>query len=76
MVTIRLSRFGRKKVPLYRIVVVDHRKKRDGSYLEEVGQVNPKNKKAAVIKRERIKYWVSKGARLSATVAQLVGKNA
>lgn len=73
MVTIRLSRFGRKKAPFYRVVVVDSSKKTTGRYLEVVGTWNP-IKKALKIEKDKIKKWVEKGATLSATVKKLTEK--
>jgi len=73
MVTIRLSRFGRKKAPFYRVVAVDSRKKTTGKYLEEVGTWNPA-KKTKTIDKEKMDAWVKKGATLSATVKKLIEK--
>ncbi|HTK03501.1 MAG TPA: 30S ribosomal protein S16 [Alphaproteobacteria bacterium] len=73
MVTIRLSRFGRKKAPFYRVVAVDASKKRDGMVLEVLGFWNP-IKKELEIKKEELKNWVNKGAQLSATVKKLIEK--
>ena len=71
MVTIRLSRFGRKKAPFYRVVAVDSSKKATGKYLEVVGTWNPA-KKAVNLEKEKIQSWVDKGASLSATVEKLL----
>ena len=73
MVIIRLSRFGRKKAPFYRVVVVDSGKKTTGRYLEVVGTWNP-IKKALKLEKDKIKKWVEKGASLSATVKKLIEK--
>ena len=70
MVTIRLSRFGRKKAPFYRVVAVDASKKRDGMVLEVLGFWNPA-KKEKEINKESLSAWVKKGAQLSATVKGL-----
>lgn len=71
MVKIRLSRFGKKKTPFYRIVVVDERSKLKGKFLEVVGYWDPqKNKKT--IKKESIKKWMGKGAKLSQAVQKLL----
>ena len=73
MTTIRLTRMGAKKRPFYRIVVVDSRQKRDGEYIECVGVYQPVETPAKVeINVERLSYYVSCGAKLSATVKSLV----
>lgn len=71
MLKIRLKRIGRKKQPIYRIIVIDSRKKRNGKAIDEVGCYNPCTKEIRVniIKiRERIK----KGAQLTNTVKFLM----
>ena len=73
MVKIRLTRFGRKKSPFYRIVVTDSKKARDGEYIEKVGHYDPR-KKELEINRDRIEYWISKGAQPTNTVAKLIAK--
>ncbi len=73
MVTIRLSRFGRKKAPFYRIVVVDSRKKTTGGVIEYVGTWNP-IKKLKEVDKEKVKEWVSKGAQVSASVKKILEK--
>jgi small subunit ribosomal protein S16 len=70
MVIIRLSRFGRKKAPYYRIVAVDSGKKTTGKYLETIGTWNPA-KKELKFDKAKIGAWVKKGASLSATVKKL-----
>lgn len=71
MVTIRLSRFGRKKAPFYRVVVVDSRKKAIGGVLEYLGIWNPA-KKIVKIDKTKVSAWVKKGAQISATVKKLL----
>jgi small subunit ribosomal protein S16 len=73
MVIIRLSRFGRKLAPFYRIVAVDASKKTTGKYLEVLGTWNPA-KKELKLEKEKISAWVKKGAQLSATVKKFVEK--
>lgn len=73
MVKIRLSRVGRKKIPVYRIVVMDSRKARGGNYIENVGHYDPISKELT-LKRDRIEYWISKGAQPTNTVAKLIAK--
>jgi small subunit ribosomal protein S16 len=73
MVKIRLSRKGKKKVPFYRIVVIDSKKARDGKFIERVGHYDPRSKELT-LKRDRIEYWISKGAQPTNTVAKLIAK--
>ncbi len=71
--TIRLMRFGKKGQPLYRIVVLDKRKKRDGAYLEKIGFYNP-TKNPAVFTLDELKYknWILKGALVSEGIRKLL----
>ena len=74
-VTIRLQRQGAKKHPTYLVVAVDSAKKRDGAYLENLGQYFPKAKTAKEklkVKVEAIRAWQAKGAQVSQTVGQLL----
>ena len=75
-VRIRLKRLGTKKRPYYRIVVMDSRAPRDGRALEEVGFYHPieDEGKQLEIKEDRVKEWISKGARPSLTVKRLLNK--
>ncbi len=74
---IRLARTGARKQPHYRIVVIEKARARDGRSLEIVGAYNPRTSPATVeLKRDRIDYWVSKGAQLSGTVSKLLAKPA
>ena len=69
MLRIRLTRVGKKKQPAYRIVVIDKKKARDGSFVEIVGHYNPRQEPALItLKSERIQYWLSKGAQPTDTV--------
>jgi len=73
---IRLARFGAKKKPFYRIVVIDKERARNGRNLEVVGQYNPRTNPAAVnLNHERIAHWTKNGAHLSDTVRRLMEKN-
>ncbi|MBD3608972.1 MAG: 30S ribosomal protein S16 [Gammaproteobacteria bacterium] len=77
MVTIRMARGGAKKRPFYNIVVTDSRNRRDGRYIERVGFFNPQaqgSEESLRLDRERVDYWVSKGAKTSETVAKLLKK--
>ncbi|NOY09827.1 MAG: 30S ribosomal protein S16 [Spirochaetes bacterium] len=75
-VRIRLKRFGTKKRPYYRIVVMDSRKPRDGRTIEEVGFYHPieLEEKQVKIKEDRIRDWLNKGAQPSDTVRRLLNK--
>ncbi len=70
MVKIRLKRMGKRKQPYYRIVVIDSRRSRDGKYIESVGHYNPRDKKL-IVNKERVEYWLSKGAQPSNTASRL-----
>jgi len=70
---IRLARFGARKQPYYRVVVIEKDRARNGRSVEVVGTYNPRTNPATVdLKRERIDYWTSKGAQLSETVEKLL----
>jgi small subunit ribosomal protein S16 len=72
---IRLSRRGAPKKPIYRIVVIEKDRARDGRSIEIVGIYNPRTSPATIdLKRDRIDHWVSKGARMSETVSRLYSK--
>ncbi len=72
---IRLTRRGTKKRPFYRIVVMDSRKKRDGKYLDLVGNYDPLQDPAAInVDKDRAVSWMQKGAILSDTVRQIFKK--
>ncbi len=75
---IRLSRGGRKARPFYRIVVADKRMPRDGRYIEKLGTYNPllegDNDNRVQLVEDRIKYWLSQGAKPSERVAIFLGK--
>jgi len=76
MLMIRLARFGAKKKPFYRVVVIEKERARDGRNLEVVGHYNPLTKPAKVdLKHDRVQYWVKNGAQLSDTVQRLVKNN-
>jgi len=74
---IRLARIGARKQPYYRVVVIEKERARNGRSVEVVGTYNPRTNPATLdLKRERIDYWVSKGAQLSETVNRLLAKPA
>ena len=69
MLTIRLARIGKKKQPFYRVVVTEKTRPRNGRFVEIVGTYDPAQKPATVdLNRERVDYWLSKGAQPSDTV--------
>ena len=72
-VRIRCQRFGRKKKPFYRIVAANSESPRDGKFLEILGYYNPLTEPSTIsIKKDRLKYWLSVGAKPSNTVAKLI----
>jgi small subunit ribosomal protein S16 len=76
-VTIRLSRQGAKKSPFYRVVAADQRFKRDGRFLEQLGVYDPTREPPEFrVDGERIKHWLSVGARPSDTIRELLKKAA
>jgi small subunit ribosomal protein S16 len=77
-VRIRLKRFGTKKRPFYRIVVVDSRAPRDGKVLEEIGLYQPieKEDRQVAIREDKMKSWLAKGATPSDTVRQILARKA
>ena len=78
MLKIRLSMGGAKKRPVYKIVVADSRFPRDGRFIEKLGSFNPllpKEKKERIkIESERVKHWLSKGARPTLRVSRILGE--
>ena len=72
-VKLRLKRFGRKKLPIYRLVAADSRVPRDGKALEELGFYSPTaSPKVFEFKQDRIEYWLSVGAQLTDPVQRLL----
>lgn len=73
MLMIRLARFGAKKKPFYRVVVIEKERARNGRSLEVVGHYNPVTSPAQVqLKHDRLEYWTKNGAQMSDTVKRLV----
>ena len=71
-VKIRLKRLGKVRVPQYRIVVVDSRKKRDGKVIEEIGKYHPKEDPSYIdVVSERAQYWLGVGAQPTEAVAKI-----
>ena len=76
MVAIRLRRAGSKKRPFFRVVVTDSRAARDSSFVEILGHYNPRTKPAIVeVDKERVDYWISKGAQPSDSVRTLIARH-
>ena len=72
MVRIRLRRVGLKRQPSYRIVVADQRTKRDGRFIEIIGNHNPRTRpNTDVVQEERALYWLSQGAQPSESVKRI-----
>lgn len=73
---LRMARGGAKKRPYYRIVAADKRAPRDGKYLERIGSYDPMLPKddpnRIVFKEDRVKHWLSTGAKPSETVARFL----
>ena len=78
MLKIRLSMGGAKKRPVYKIVVADSRFPRDGRFIEKLGSFNPllpKEKKERIkLESERVKHWLSKGAKPTVRVTRILGE--
>lgn len=76
MLMIRLARFGAKKKPTYRVVVIEKQRARDSRAIEVVGHYNPVADPAVVdLRHDRIEHWLRHGAQLSDTVARLLKQN-
>lgn len=76
-VVIRLSRHGTKKKPYYRVVAADENFPRDGRFLEMLGTYNPKHPEGkGNMNKERIAFWVSRGAKPSSLVSQILKRSA
>jgi len=74
-VRIRLQRMGRRHQPFYRIGVCDARTPRDGRMIENVGYYDPLAKdpeKQVVLKEDRVRHWLSRGAQPTKAVADLL----
>ena len=76
MLMIRLARFGAKKKPTYRVVIIEKERARDSRAVEVVGTYNPVADPAKVeLNHERIAHWISRGAQPSDTVGRLLKTN-
>ena len=70
-VKIRLSRYGKKHAPFYRIIAIDSRKKRDGRAIEILGTYNPLSGNIVQYDKEAIDSWVAKGAVVTDAVKKI-----
>ena len=78
MLKIRLSMGGVRKRPIYKIVIADSRAARDGKFIEKIGSFNPllpkDNKERISVEAERVKHWISKGAKPTLRVSRILGE--
>ena len=78
MLKIRLSMGGVRKRPIYKIVIADSRAARDGKFIEKIGSFNPllpkNNKERISVEAERVKHWMSKGAKPTLRVSRILGE--
>jgi small subunit ribosomal protein S16 len=74
--SIRLKKFGTKKRPFYRIVVIDKKAPRDGKTIEELGYYHPveTEDKQIVFEADKVRAWLEKGAKASDTVRSILNK--
>jgi len=76
MLSIRLTRVGSKKKPFFRVVVTEGRTALQSDFVENLGTYNPRTKPAKVeINKERVQYWLQKGARPSDSVRTLIANH-
>ena len=71
-IKIRFARIGKKHAPIYKIVAIDSRRKRDGMYLENLGTYNPKTKELVQFHDDRVAHWMSLGAQPTEAVVRLM----
>ncbi len=77
MLRIRLARTGAKKKGSYRVVAIERERARNGRFVEILGHYNPRRNPAEVVlNRDRIQYWLGRGAQPSETVRSLLKKTA
>ncbi len=70
---IKLTRMGMKKQPTYRVVIQEERSKRDGKFIENIGQYDPRQNPPLVqLKAERVNYWLKAGAQPTDSVGRLL----
>ena len=76
MLSIRMTRMGSKKKPFFRLVVTEGRSALQSSFVENLGTYNPRTKPARVeLNRERVQYWLKKGAKASDSVCTLLARH-
>jgi len=74
MVKIRLSQTGTKNSKKYRLIAIEEGKRRNGDAIEILGYYNPMVKPATiVVKKDRVKYWLSVGAQLTESAKKIIG---
>ncbi|MBI4814625.1 MAG: 30S ribosomal protein S16 [Deltaproteobacteria bacterium] len=73
MLTLRFARAGTKKKPVFHMVATNSRNARDGRFIEKLGYYIP-TKDTLVLNKERVDYWLSKGATTSETIRNLLRK--
>ena len=72
-VSMRLTRVGGKKDPVWRVVVADRRSPRDGRFIETVGRYNPRTEPSTIsLDEERVRHWLARGAQPTGTVRKLL----
>ena len=72
-VSMRLTRVGGKKDPVWRVVVADSRSPRDGRFIETIGRYNPQTDPSTIqIDEERVRHWLDRGAQPTGTVRKLL----
>lgn len=75
MLIIRLQRTGRENLPTYRLVVADKARSVKGKFMEIIGHFLPARKPAVFeVKKDRVEYWMQRGAAVSNTAARLLQK--
>src|ERR1051326_619915 len=75
MVKLRLAKQGRKKLPIYKIIAADSRNRRDGRFIEALGQYRPQNETGKVqLNEDRVMYWLNVGAQPTDTVRSILSK--
>ncbi len=72
MVKIRLTRLGKRNRPMYRLVVMDSRSKRDGKLLDILGYYDPLREGEFKVDLERVDYWVKVGAQITDRAKALI----
>ena len=76
MLSIRMTRMGSKKKPYFRVVVKEGRSALQSRFVENLGTYNPRVKPAKVeLNRERLQYWLTKGAKASDSVRTLLARH-